>query len=698
MIAGCVIAFIVFVSLSVIVIKKVTKPIIEELREPSAEMVEFANQKKFDEFQKKALLSKYKRTLVIAGAGAGKTAILTQRIVLFAKFLKVPIANMLVMAFNKAAAEEVAGRVAAVTGDKPYLLHDNIRTIHSFALEIAQGENANLKPFGKDKDIKNFVKKELEKFKTGSSQSTYMGKVINLFENSKPKDKTNKNKKVREPGKNIKCSDGTMVRSKAEKRIVEKLIQNNIRFEYESMVAWGDMYFEPDFFFPDYSIYAEYWGMMHHENERIREIYCAQMKWKKEQFKKYKFELIDIEPQKPYSKLTPEDYLISRLKSFKTGRSAIVYENRIRKIFNALEDKLIELLIAVMDITMAYGIKIKHLIPKADPFIKAVLRFIIPICEDLETAMDQKNISTFTAILKKAVNRLEKEKILVKNLQEKYKCVFVDEVQDLQPLTRRLIRLLTGKEQNLFAIGDDYQSIYSFAGSDPMFIVKFEHYFPEAEVMQLKYNYRCHPNIVEISNRIIRNNKHQRFKQVKGRLYTGQSETDKVLTVVTVSDESQKEAMAEYLLFQIPEKEDIQILARYNEGMPVIEPYAKAISQKFTGRKIEFKTIHRSKGLQADNVIILGCVDNQDGAFCFPAKDNFQRIKDKILRLCPGRCNKFNMVEEETRLFYVAVTRAKKRVFVVTVKGQESKFIDKKFLSRDLIAEKVIDLKLDTVV
>ena len=415
------------------------------------------------------------------------------------------------------------------------------------------------------------------------------------------------------------------------------------------------------------------------------------------QFKKHKFILIDIEPQRPNSSLTPEEYLISRLKSFKTGRYAAVYENKIRKIFNALEDKLVELLIAVMDITMAYGIKLKHLMPKADPFIKAVLRFIIPICEDLETAMDQKNTSTFTAILKKAVNRLEKEKDLAKNLQEKYKCVFVDEVQDLQPLTRRLIRLLTGKKQNLFAIGDDYQSIYSFAGSDPLFIVKFEHYFQEAEVMQLKYNYRCHPNIVEISNRIIRNNKHQRFKQVKGKFCSGQSETDKVLTVVTVSDETQKVAMADYLLSQIPEKEDVQILARYNESMPGIEPYAKAITQKFQGRKIEFKTIHRSKGLQADNVVILGCVDNQDGAFCFPAKDNFQRIKDKILRLLPDRGNKFNMVEEETRLFYVGVTRAKKKVFVVTVKGQESKFIDKKFLPRDLICETAMASKINTV-
>lgn len=665
------------------IIKKVNKPIIEELKIPSNEIVDYSNQGNLDEFQKKALLSKYKQTLVMAGAGAGKTAILTKRIILFAKFLKIPISKMLVMAFNKDAAKEVAERVGVATGDKPKSLKDNIRTIHSFALKIAMEETPNLDILTNEKETKNFVKRFLEKYKTGNAWSSYRGKVINLFNNSKPKDKANKKRKIPEPGKNIRCSDGTMVRSKAERRIVEKLIVNNIRFEYEPMVAWADMYFEPDFFFPDYGLYAEYWGMMHHENDRIRETYCKHMNWKKEQFKKYKFYLIDLEPQRPNTSLTPEDYLITKLKSFKSGKYAAAYENKLTKIFNSLEDKLIELLISVMDITMAYGKRLEDLVPKADPFVKAILGFIIPICEELEKNMELKNKTTFTKILFMAVRRLKKDKTLVKGLQEKYKCIFVDEVQDLQPLTRQFIRLLTGKEQNLFAIGDDYQSIYSFAGSDPSFIVKFEHYFPDAEVMQLKYNYRCHPNIVEISNKIIRNNKAQRFKNVKGIFGKGQCETDKVLTVVKLSDASQKEALADYLFSQIPEKEDVQVLARYSEVMPGIEPYTRAINQKFKDRKFKFLTIHKSKGLQADNVVILGCIDNPDGVFCFPAKDSIQRIKDKVLRLCRG--NKFNLVEEETRLFYVAVTRAKKRVFVVTVNNTESDFVSERYLPEKFV-------------
>jgi superfamily I DNA/RNA helicase len=591
---------------------------------------------------------------------------------------------MLVMAFNKDAAKEVTERVAHGTGDSPESYRNNIRTIHSFALEIAKDENAHLEILADEKEMKNFVKKVLEKHKSGDNRAAYIGKVINLFGNTKPKEKINKYKNIPEPGKNIKCSDGTVVRSKAENRIVEKLIKNRIRFEYEPMVAWADMYFEPDFFFPDFGIYAEYWGMMNHENEGIRTRYCEQMKWKQEQFGKYGLPLINLEPQKESEKMAPEDRLIAILSKMTPGKYAPAFERKIAKIFNFLEDQLVVLIITVMDVAMAYGKKICDLAPGTDPFVKAVINFIVPLCEELEMGMELKNKATFTKILYVAVSRLKKDRQLVKSLQEKYKCIFVDEVQDLQPLTRRFIRLLTGKEQNLFAIGDDYQSIYSFAGSDPSFIVKFEHYFPEARVLELKYNYRCHPGIVRVSNKIIRNNKVQHFKAVEGKLLEGQLDTDKVLTVIRVADESgHREALADYLLSQIPEKENIQILGRYSEVMPEIEPYMNVINQKFSKRNYKYLTIHRSKGLQADNVIILGCVNRGDGVFCFPAKDNFHSLKDRILGLY--RDHKFSLIEEETRLFYVAVTRAKKRVFVVTVTGQESEFIGEKYLPQDMV-------------
>lgn len=690
-ISGLIFAVAVFIYLFVLVFRKVVKPLIEELRNPSREMLDFANQANLDGFQKKALLSPYKQTLVIAGAGAGKTAILTKRIILFIKYLKIPITKMLVMAFNKDAAKEVAERVAKATGDKPESLKNNIRTIHSFALAITLEEKPKLQLFKGDKDRKNFIRQALKEEKLDINNTAFVGKVINLFGDMQPGENKlyHKDKSIPEPGKTIRCTDGTMVRSNAERRIVNKLVENGIKFEYEQMVGWADSYFEPDFFFPDYGLYAEYWGMMHHENENIRENYRKQMDWKKQQFSKYGFSLLDLYPKMSEKAPEPEAYLIAELKKLRGGQFVLAYKKKIATLFNSIEDQLIDLLITAAELVMAYGKKLGDLFPKADLYMKAVLAFIIPISEILQIKMDLKNKTTFTGMLNLAVNRLEDDKTLRAGLREKYKCIFVDEVQDLQPLTRRFIRQLTGKKQNLFAIGDDYQSIYSFAGSDPLFIVKFEHYFPQAKVLELKYNYRCHPNIVTVSNVIIKNNKHQRFKKVEGIFAEGQTENDKVLTLVTLIENYQnKQALAEYLLSQIPEKESVQFMARYSEGMPPIEPFMRTINEQFKSRNFKFLTIHKSKGLQSDNVVLLGCVDNADGKYCFPAKDNFHRIKDKILRLCRG--DKFNLTEEETRLFYVAVTRAKKRAFVVTVKGQESEFIKENFIPGHLVNTKII--------
>jgi DNA helicase-4 len=284
------------------------------------------------------------------------------------------------------------------------------------------------------------------------------------------------------------------------------------------------------------------------------------------------------------------------------------------------------------------------------------------------------------------VDAMKKDRGLLAELRDKYEHIFVDEVQDLQPLTRKFIRLLVGKRQSLFAIGDDYQSIYSFAGSDPLFMVRFESYFPDAALIKLQYNYRCHPGIVGISNTIIRNNSVQLFKKVEGKYLPGQKAEDKTLTLITlINEERQREKLVDYIMSEVPKKESLKILARYNF---ILDPYRDILTEEYPGRKYEFLTIHRSKGLESDNVLILDCVKNSDCKYCFPAEDHHQKIRDRVLRLCRG--NKFNLEEEETRLYYVAVTRARRHVYVATVSGKQSEFVNEKYLPRDMIEEKNI--------
>lgn len=108
-----------------------------------------------------------------------------------------------------------------------------------------------------------------------------------------------------------------------------------------------------------------------------------------------------------------------------------------------------------------------------------------------------------------------------------------------------------------------------------------------------------------------------------------------------------------------------------------------AVRVKGLADRVEFLTIHRAKGLEADNVLVLNCIEHPDEKYSFPSMDGVRTIQNEVLNLCRGP--EFNLEEEETRLFYVAVTRAKKRVFVHTVKGKESRFTEPRFLPREMV-------------
>ncbi len=637
---------------------------------------------RIDNLQQMALTSPYKETLVIAGAGAGKTSVLTKRIILFSKYMGIPISKMMVMAFNKNAAEEVRERVGKATGRVPESLKPNIRTIHSIALETAEKHRGRLDIFEDDKKLENFVKEGLEEYRKKHGAG-YEAAVVDLFGNADLSSLKSKNKKLEEHKAGIACSNGLKVRSHAERWIVERLLSEKIDFVYEPFVTWADRYFEPDFYFPKYDAYAEYWGLANHPNPFIRDRYKKQMEWKQEQFRKYGFYLIDLYESNGSANTPPDDYLVWKLnRKGLTGRNG-PNEAKLHNILNTLEEQLVQLILDILNIVIGYGTTLRALLPKADPFMRHILKFAVPITDELEIRLEQKGKATFTHVLKYAVDAMENDKDLLEKLRGEYEHIFVDEVQDLQPLARKFIRLLTGERQSLFAIGDDYQSIYSFAGSDPLFMVRFESYFPQASLVKLQYNYRCHPRIVDISNAIIKNNRVQLFKKVEGKYLPGQKAEDKTLTLITLADrDGQKEMLVDYIMSKVPKKESLKILARYNF---ILEPYRDILTEEYPDRKYEFLTIHRSKGLESDNVLILDCVKNNDCKYCFPAEDHHQKIRDGVLRLCRG--NKFNLEEEETRLFYVAVTRARRHVYVATMSGKQSEFTNEKYLPREMITE-----------
>ena len=231
--------------------------------------------------------------------------------------------------------------------------------------------------------------------------------------------------------------------------------------------------------------------------------------------------------------------------------------------------------------------------------------------------------------------------------------------QDVNTLQVRLLKYLLTESNQLFCVGDDWQSIYGWRGAEVDYIVNFKKYFENPKVIQLNINYRSNSTIVLASNEVIKNNKFKIDKEIssinkEGRkifLYCAQKEQED--GVETVVKKIQQFLQNGYT------KEDILVLFRRTRA---IDPY----KDKLRGLA-KLRTIHSAKGLEAKVVFIVGLTA---GIYGFPQVWE----SDRILQIIKAS-NYELLMEEERRLFYVAITRAKEELFLISEVGNESQFI-----------------------
>lgn len=253
-----------------------------------------------------------------------------------------------------------------------------------------------------------------------------------------------------------------------------------------------------------------------------------------------------------------------------------------------------------------------------------------------------------------------------------FKYVIVDEFQDLSISRYRIIEAIRIQNPSvkLFCVGDDWQAIYRFAGSDISLFTHFEDYFGRAEVLKIETTYRfCEP-MIGISSNFVMKNPEQLEKKIKagGSGQTGMTilNTDSwELGLRKILDEIEKRAS---VIGKSKDNLKIFLLGRYGFDLDKIKGDDIEKVQEmvyFGGYKMEFTTVHKSKGLEADFVIL---INTEGGEFGFPAVKDEGLISELLL-------TKENYkYEEERRLFYVAITRAKYETFLLVKRGG-SKFL-----------------------
>jgi DNA helicase-2/ATP-dependent DNA helicase PcrA len=130
---------------------------------------------------------------------------------------------------------------------------------------------------------------------------------------------------------------------------------------------------------------------------------------------------------------------------------------------------------------------------------------IARVYEAYESLKKQERAIDFEDVLLLTVGMLEEEREVRDRIRDQYRYFTVDEYQDVSPLQQRLLNLWLGKREDICVVGDPAQTIYSFAGATPAFLLNFTNKYPQAEVIRLSSGYRSTPEIINTANSILRN-------------------------------------------------------------------------------------------------------------------------------------------------------------------------------------------------
>lgn len=661
--------------------------------------------------QREAVVSDDKRILVLAGAGSGKTKTLLQKLIYLIEEKNVSPSNILAITFTKNAANEMIDRLimtADGSGDYEKILTGNnagrafmdsvrrsyqkkykwisgltIKTFHGFCYGILRNSGVNefdnkFRIIGNEKrdeedDLSRYIAGEtvfevMHKILIGLCEDNdYLLKlkryILDYFVDRIHIRKTASGQ-YSDNGKYFTTLNGVKVRSKSEQYIADWLYRHSIRYEYEPVLKVKDFTFHPDFYVPAADLYLE------HVSDK-----SFSLKEKEEQFEKGNFLFV-----KTYESMTKDSALFNHTldRVFKNRLPADyhkVVSLNFKEEFTGYHEDVKDFIRQVMRITdmikvenISISTVLKNSRKDQHERVRSFYELAIPLIKKYMDYCVDRSYLDFNDLISRTTSLFRNHKDIANKYRSKYKYILVDEFQDVNSLQVDLISLMLDDDTSLFCVGDDWQSIYGFRGSNVRYIVEFEKHFPEAKVILLDLNYRSNDSIVGASNEIIKHNKFKIDKLIHASkrsehkivVYAGNDSADNLRFCVERVKELLKEGYTH---------DDILYL--YRRSNMYFGPYSNKVSYSkafhHEGLRIQAKTIHAAKGLEAKVVFIIGLTEGSGG---FP--DIW--LEDRIFQVIK-KANHDLLMEEERRLFYVAVTRAKDKLFLITEKGNESSFI-----------------------
>lgn len=300
-------------------------------------------------------------------------------------------------------------------------------------------------------------------------------------------------------------------------------------------------------------------------------------------------------------------------------------------------------------------IKVKSILQKAEPEHLSVLEWAYPAYEKI---MQEKNFADFDDLILLTVNLFLSRPDILAKYQNKYRYIMVDEYQDTNRAQYVLIRLLADKEKNLAVVGDDFQSIYSFRGSDIRNILNFDKDYPECTIVKLEQNYRSTQNIIEAANQVISKNLNQKNKK----LFTENPIGEKVSVVKSDLPTDSAEHISQTILDSVLNKkrkyEDFTVLFRNNSMSADIE--TSFTRNKIPYLKLSGRSFFDLEEIQ-DIIKYLEFIDNPNNlnAFSRVIRKPKRRIAEKTIKKIEDEFYEENLLTILDDLSYIEYVQKK---------------------------------------
>ena len=689
-----------------------------------------------DEEQRRAVITDDDYCLLVAGAGAGKTTTMAAKVKYLVEKKNIDPGEIIVISYTNKAIGELRDRINKGLG-----IPAKICTFHAFAYDIVKqfSEEPPEINFSSQQIIFDMLEKSIfhnkqlmrnlvlflgyyfdlseDVFKFTDLNQYHLYKAAQDFETLRSGLGEYIKKVEQQRTKKTRSITGEYLRSMQEVQIANFLYLNGLDYEYERVYPFGspsrNKKYTPDFYISqgEHSVWLEHYALSESGYNSLftpqqRQRYFRAISDKRRLHKTNKTTLLET-----WSFYTDRRPLLDHLKEVLENEGFILKPRNLEEVYKKIvetgKDKYIyKLIIFMMKFIEQYkttgyddgGFAILR--ERTDnPRTLLFLDIAEQVYHHYQSVLKQRNQIDFADMINDAHFYLQE--IERQNVTLPYKYIIIDEFQDIARqrfnLTKRLSQITQAK---VVAVGDDWQSIYAFSGSDITLFTRFLELMGAGTELKITHTYRNSQELIDIAGGFVQRN----TSQIRKQLISPKHLENPI--VLEVFDDSVKpmERLADTIehiigeiLSEYGEQSSILLIGRYNYDMYKLYrtnrfselPGGAIRSEKYPNAKITFMTAHSSKGLGYDNVILINMFE---GKFGFPC----QIEDDPIIKLVTYEDNSMPFAEER-RLFYVAMTRTKNRVYIAAPRTKPSRFLvelikDFNIPHNDEINMQVVDL------